>query len=67
MNVVYRKTILDLIDEEIEKASNANLSIEKVTLSAYEWARVCKSLGVISIAEEIRHRGILITREEYPQ
>lgn len=65
MKVIYRKTILDLIDDEIEKAFKSNTPIEKIILSAYEWSRFCKSLGVLSVAGCLMHRGIVITREEY--
>lgn len=48
MKVIYKKTILDKLDEVIAEAKKQNKIIEKIELTNEEWAEVILSLNLKS-------------------
>lgn len=44
MKVTYRKTILELLDDEIYKAQEHGREIQEITLSSWEWRQLREAL-----------------------
>lgn len=68
MKVVYKKTILEKIDEEIFESYKLNKEIEKIVMSQEEWEEMYNEIKqtyiypviVLDFGDETKYRGIPI-------
>lgn len=68
MKVVYTKTILEKIDEEIFESYKLNKEIEKIILSREEWEEMYSEIKqtciypviVLELGDETKYKGIPI-------